>query len=969
MLLSAIGISLPVAQAAEPGFKPTYTLGTGSYRSGDYAYRVNYSPGSSSTYPDTIEIVRYFGNKRTVSVPAVIDGYRVGAIGDNAFSVKQNPEMEELRSVNIPGSIYAIGKYAFKGCKNLTRVKLNEGLQMISSNAFYGCLSLKSIDLPSTLIALCTDFTSTGISEVTVPAANDELYDRLQFTGDSLSIYGGGNLRKLTVKKNNCEIIPTSFPYEEAVFEGTVFCSEVFEMPFPSYFPSSIKTSRIVFRKGTPEDLTSKLNMANRHIDPDGEGVIFYAGETQTSQTSGDYTYILDSRGKAVITGYTGSDTEIQIPETIDGHTVIRIAEDAFKGKTAMTSVSIPDSVLSIECGAFSDCTALENVNLEEGLLSIGAGAFKNCSSLKGIALPDSLTEINESAFRASGLESIAIPENITQLKANTFRSCTALSDVTLPDGIIRIGNSCFKSCSALTGLEFPVSLETIGAKAFGYTGIKRAVIDCNIKHLEEEIFGGSALEYLYISGCNLALGYSFRNSQKLKYAETGDGVKWLQKNTFANCTSLETIKLGRDISFIGNGAFGEITSLKTVIFNCAICTTEADIRVSDLKNELDPNGWYWASLQSPFGPSEIENVIFGEDVEFIATGLFANQTALTQIIIPSGTREIREVAFINCTALHTVIWNAGEKVLKAGAFWNCNALENFDFYNLSETDYKAFSINKIQSANIGGDSNREAARIDTVAEECFSENAELEAVGIGGNVKEIESRAFGDCENLETAVISDSVTDIAQDAFENCDKLTIYCTEDSPAHLFAKANGIKVTTLVIDPIPNQVFTGYEIKPEITVSCSGEALTKNLDFDAVYSDNINAGTAKVSVTGKGEFEMYASKANFTILTKSLDSAYIYLIPSQAYTGREIKPEIRMVIGGKTLREGIDFTVTYFDNVSPGTACARISGKGNYSGYKTVDFEIEKMSAGEAALSRILTAIRNLFMSLFRIKIK
>ena len=255
------------------------------------------------------------------------------------------------------------------------------------------------------------------------------------------------------------------------------------------------------------------------------------------------------------------------------------------------------------------------------------------------------------------------------------------------------------------------------------------------------------------------------------------------------------------------------------------------------------------------------------------------------------------------------------------------------------------------------------------MAEECFSENAELEAVGIGGNVKEIESRAFGDCENLETAVISDSVTDIAQDAFENCDKLTIYCTEDSPAHLFAKANGIKVTTLVIDPIPNQVFTGYEIKPEITVSCSGEALTKNLDFDAVYSDNINAGTAKVSVTGKGEFEMYASKANFTILTKSLDSAYIYLIPSQAYTGREIKPEIRIVIGGKTLREGIDFTVTYFDNVSPGTACARISGKGNYSGYKTVDFEIEKMSAGEAALSRILTAIRNLFMSLFRIKIK
>ena len=84
----------------------------------------------------------------------------------------------------------------------------------------------------------------------------------------------------------------------------------------------------------------------------------------------------------AVITGYRGSDTDIRIPETINGVKVAVISDCAFEGCESLKSVAIPDSVTSIGDIAFADCASLTSVNIGNGVTSIGLGAFEGCDSL-----------------------------------------------------------------------------------------------------------------------------------------------------------------------------------------------------------------------------------------------------------------------------------------------------------------------------------------------------------------------------------------------------------------------------------------------------------------------------------------------------------------------------------------------------------------------------------------------------------
>lgn len=151
--------------------------------------------------------------------------------------------------------------------------------------------------------------------------------------------------------------------------------------------------------------------------------------------------------------------------------------------------------------------------------------------------------------------------------------------------------------------------------------------------------------------------------------------------------------------------------------------------------------------------------------------------------------------------------------------------------------------------------------------------------------------------------------------------------------------------------------------------CSNKILEKNLDFDAAYSNNTNAGNADVFVTGKGEFEMFASKANFTILTKSITGASVSPISDQNYTGKEIRPEIKVRLNGKTLNSGTDYKIAYYDNVAIGTATVIITGKGNYSGSVAEYFEIKTMSASEILRNRLIEFIRNIFFNLFSVLVK
>ncbi|MBQ7116430.1 MAG: leucine-rich repeat domain-containing protein [Clostridia bacterium] len=234
------------------------------------------------------------------------------------------------------------------------------------------------------------------------------------------------------------------------------------------------------------------------------------------------------------------------------------------------------------------------------------------------------------------------------------------------------------------------------------------------------------------------------------------------------------------------------------------------------------------------------------------------------------------------------------------------------------------------------------------ITEELFKECEELEMVVIGGKVEEIGSMAFADCPTLETVVIPDSVTSISDDAFENANEnLVIYCNEGSYAQTYATQNNIKYTTLVIDPIENQTYTGREIKPEVSASANSRKLTQDTEYTVTYKDNINAGSAKAVVKGLGDFKHLAATAKFTILPQGSENIYV-LHDSVTYSPNGIEPKLYVYNGVQKLVEGQDYEIlnnSVFTDA--GEYNIAVSLIGNYDGVVNVTYKVARKSIKQA----------------------
>ncbi len=140
-----------------------------------------------------------------------------------------------------------------------------------------------------------------------------------------------------------------------------------------------------------------------------------------------DFEYTV-SGSSATITGYKGSGGSVSIPSTLGGATVTAIGSYAFED-AAITSVSVPSTVVSIGNGAFSNCTSLTSVTLPSGLNSMGTAVFKGCTKLSQVNIPSSLSSIPSGSFQGcSKLTTITIPSSVTNIGSRAFEGCTNLT-------------------------------------------------------------------------------------------------------------------------------------------------------------------------------------------------------------------------------------------------------------------------------------------------------------------------------------------------------------------------------------------------------------------------------------------------------------------------------------------------------------------------------------------------------------
>jgi hypothetical protein len=148
-------------------------------------------------------------------------------------------------------------------------------------------------------------------------------------------------------------------------------------------------------------------------------------------------------------------------------------------------------------------------------------------------------------------------------------------------------------------------------------------------------------------------------------------------------------------------------------------------------------------------------------------------------------------------------------------------------------------------------------------------------------------------------------------------------------------------------------YDGKAKKPGVTVKLNGKTLKNGTDYTVSYSNNIKVGTAKVTITGKGNYTGSVSKT-FSI-KNNFKKATVSGISTKAFTGKNITQSITVKYNGKTLKNGTDYTVSYSNNKKIGTATVKIAGKGSYTGTVTKTFkinpakqEIQKLTAKSKA---------------------
>ena len=154
--------------------------------------------------------------------------------------------------------------------------------------------------------------------------------------------------------------------------------------------------------------------------------------------------------------------------------------------------------------------------------------------------------------------------------------------------------------------------------------------------------------------------------------------------------------------------------------------------------------------------------------------------------------------------------------------------------------------------------------------------------------------------------------------------------------------NDVEVT------VPDTVFTGVQVRPDVVVSYGNYQFINNSDYTLSFKDNVNIGTASVVVTGKNHLSG-SRTVTFPIEKADISSTEI-AVKNATFTGSAVKSDVDVRLGNVTLKEGTHYTLSYKNNVNAGTAQVTVSGKGSLEGAVTKDFTIAKADISKASIS-------------------
>ncbi|MBR3017436.1 MAG: leucine-rich repeat domain-containing protein [Clostridia bacterium] len=276
--------------------------------------------------------------------------------------------------------------------------------------------------------------------------------------------------------------------------------------------------------------------------------------------TSGEYEYVLLKDGTAEITKFNGAQNVLILPDTLDGHAVSSLAEDAIPWAARVTAVIIPNSMTKVgenyavdRFVFLPDHPVLARIDgvmfskpdkrlisypynkedtayrVPDGIEIIGDSAFSECENLTSIILPESLTAIENNAFNCCyNLKTITIPENVKRIGEAAFLGCSNMREANLRGGVVTIGKNAFYRCEYLTEMNLPDTVTEIGEGAFGECyRLARISIPASVTAIGENAFEYCGKLTATVARGSYAEQYCIENGLYFQYP---DSLNWLNK-------------------------------------------------------------------------------------------------------------------------------------------------------------------------------------------------------------------------------------------------------------------------------------------------------------------------------------------------------------------------------------------------------------------------------------------------------
>ena len=420
-------------------------------------------------------------------------------------------------------------------------------------------------------------------------------------------------------------------------------------------------------------------------------------------EQNGPEEIVFSVDGNGVLTGVSGltaNNTDVVIPSVVDGITVKEIGMGVFKDNRNIVSLTIPDSVTTLQNRICSGCTALCEVRLPSGLTVIPDETFDGCSSLSTVHFPNTLREIRSDAFCGTGLTEFIAPDSLTAIWGNAFKdcakltnvdlknvssvsgsafqSCTALRSVRLSDELTELPDHLFDGCASLAEIDMPDRPIAISAFILNGTAYynnksnwEKGVLYADGYLIAADQTFASETEYAVKAGTLVIADKAFSNvgySAKLRKMTLPDSLYRIGQEAFSKLSSLTEINIPDSVRSVGYGAFSGtgydtdqnysdgglyVGNWLVAVQNDAMTSftvREGTVGVADGKKD---------TTLFPKQAQTVTQLKLPSSLQYIGARSFARLRNITDLKLPSELRTLGEGAFASCGSLKTV--NLGE--------------------------------------------------------------------------------------------------------------------------------------------------------------------------------------------------------------------------------------------------------------------------------------------------------------------